>query len=72
MTLVCDLSALFRVLRKRLTNTKGRMMMHRTEKIPWKSEGARHAQVDCHSPVPRVMPAAIKAPMLSELSAMHD
>lgn len=45
----------------------GRMMMQRTEKIPWKSEGARHAQVFCQFPVPRVMPAAINAPTLRSL-----
>jgi hypothetical protein len=45
----------------------GRMTMQRTEKIPWKSEGARHAQVDCQVPVPRVIPAAIKAPTLQSI-----
>lgn len=43
---------------------KGRMMMQSSENIPWKSDGALQAQVDCHSPVPRVIPAAIKAPTL--------
>ena len=38
--------------------------MHRTEKMPWIRDGARQAQVDDHSDVPRVMPAAIRAPML--------
>jgi hypothetical protein len=40
------------------------MMMQRSEKMPWKIEGARQAQVDCHEPVPSVIPAAIKAPTL--------
>jgi hypothetical protein len=38
--------------------------MHRSEKMPWKSDGARQAQVESHDPVPRVMPAAISAPTL--------
>lgn len=38
--------------------------MHSSEKMPWNSEGARHAQVESHDPVPRVIPAAIKAPTL--------
>jgi hypothetical protein len=46
----------------------GKTTMQRTEKIPWKSEGARHAQVDCQVPVPRVIPAAIKAPTLRSVS----
>lgn len=32
--------------------------------MPWNRDGARHAHVDCHRPVPRVMPVAIKAPTL--------
>ncbi len=47
---------------------KGNMMMHSSEKIPWKSEGALHAQVDSHWPVPNVMPAAISAPTLLKLA----
>jgi hypothetical protein len=38
--------------------------MHANEKMPWKIDGALQAQVDCHVPVPRVIPAAISAPML--------
>lgn len=48
----------------RQTHINGRIMIHKNEKIPWKSEGARHAHVDCHWPVPSVIPAAIKAPTL--------
>lgn len=48
----------------RVAYIKGRMMMQRKEKIPWKSEGALQAHVDCHVPVPRVIPAAINAPTL--------
>lgn len=47
------------------TYMKGKIMMHKNEKMPWKSEGNLHAQVDCHVPVPRVMPAAMRAPTLS-------
>jgi hypothetical protein len=46
------------------TYTKGTIAMHSNEKMAWKSEGALHAQVDCHCPVPRVIPAAIRAPIL--------
>jgi len=42
----------------------GKMMMQSSEKIPWNSEGARHAQVEFHVPVPRVIPAARSAPTL--------
>ena len=43
---------------------KGRMIIQSNEKMPWKIEGARQAHVDCHVPVPSVIPAAIKAPIL--------
>ena len=43
---------------------KGITSIHRMEKIAWKRDGARHAQVDCHWLVPRVTPAAIRAPTL--------
>lgn len=33
------------------------------------SDGALHAQVDCHWPVPRVMPAAMRAPTLLNFSS---
>lgn len=38
--------------------------MHSKEKMAWNKDGALHAQVDCHCPVPRVIPAAISAPIL--------
>lgn len=40
--------------------------MQSSEKIPWNNDGARQAQVDCHWPVPKVIPAAIKAPTLPQ------
>lgn len=49
-----------------MTHTNGRMMIHATEKIPWKSDGVRQDQVEfCQLDVPRVIPAAIRAPMLN-------
>ena len=39
--------------------------MQSSENMPWKSDGARHAHVDCHWPVPSVIPAASKAPTLA-------
>jgi len=39
-----------------------------TEKIPWKRDGARHAQVEFQVPVPSVIPAAINAPTLRFVS----
>jgi len=42
----------------------GKITMQSTEKMPWKREGALQAQVDCHVPVPRVIPAASNAPTL--------
>lgn len=44
------------------TYTKGRMIIEMIAKIPWNRDGARHAHVDSHCPVPSVMPAAIRAP----------
>lgn len=38
--------------------------MQSNENIAWKRDGALHAQVESHWPVPRVTPAAIKAPIL--------
>lgn len=43
---------------------KGKVNMQSKEKMAWKREGARQAHVDCHCPVPRVIPAAISAPTL--------
>jgi hypothetical protein len=59
----CDMVRL-----ERETDMNGRMRIHITEKIPWKSDGALHAQVDAHCPVPRVIPAAINAPTLEIIS----
>ena len=53
-----------------LSGTKGKIKIHNTEKIPWKRLGALHAHVECHLPVPSVMPAAIKAPTLYSLSTL--
>jgi hypothetical protein len=53
------------VINKKLkTYMNGKMMMQSIEKIPWNNEGARHAQVEFHVPVPRVIPAARSAPTL--------
>lgn len=38
--------------------------MQRMEKMAWNSEGARQAHVDAQEPVPRVIPAASRAPTL--------
>jgi hypothetical protein len=46
--------------------------MQSNENIAWKRDGALHAQVDCHWPVPRVTPAAIKAPMLYPDSELDE
>ena len=45
---------------------KGRIAMQMTAKMPWKSEGVRHDQVEfIQLDVPRVIPAAISAPILN-------
>lgn len=51
-----------------VTHMKGRTTMQRIAQIAWKKEGARQAQVEFHCPVPRVTPAAIKAPTLRVVS----
>jgi hypothetical protein len=38
--------------------------MQMTAKMAWNAEGARHAQVEFHLPVPSVTPAASSAPTL--------
>ena len=46
--------------------------MQSMEKIAWKSDGARHAHVEAQDPVPRVMPAASRAPTLRSTSALYS
>jgi len=38
--------------------------MQRIAQIAWKKDGARQAQVEFHCPVPKVTPAATRAPTL--------
>lgn len=52
------------------THMNGKTIMQSKEKMPWMSEGHLQAQVDCHCPVPRVIPAAIRAPTLKARSAV--
>jgi hypothetical protein len=47
---------------------KGITMIQAKENMPWSNDGARHAQVEFHWPVPNVIPAAINAPTLDKIS----
>lgn len=47
---------------------KGITMIQAKENMPWSNDGARHAQVEFHWPVPNVIPAAINAPTLVKIS----
>lgn len=46
---------------------KGITMIQAKENMPWSNDGARHAQVEFHWPVPSVIPAAINAPTLDNI-----
>lgn len=70
---VCRMVRLYFIvlIRCRITHMKGITIIQAREKMPWNNDGARHAQVEFHWPVPRVIPAAINAPTLDKIRCSY-